>query len=147
MSSGAREGRSEGETLEYFGGRPGEDRWFEMQVRRLDHAGGEAVTVHRDITERKRAEGEGRRALGTMAHLERVAAVGELASALAHELNQPLTAIPANVQTAQPWLASPSPDLAEIRETVDDIVAEDIRAGEVIRRMRVLLNRRFGVHT
>jgi signal transduction histidine kinase len=134
-------GQSEGETLEYFGGRPGEDRWFEMQVRRLEHRGGEAVIVHRDVTERKRAEAEARRALDTMAHLERVAAVGELASSLAHELNQPLTAILANAQTAQEWLARPSPDLAEVRETVDDIVTEDIRAGEVIQRMRALLKK------
>lgn len=134
-------GGSEGETLEYFGERPGEDRWFEMQVRPLDGAGGEAVIVHRDITERKRAEDEARRTLATMAHLERVAAVGELASALAHELNQPLTAILANAQTAQEWLAHPTPDLAEVRETVDDIVAEDIRASEVIRRLRGLLKK------
>jgi C4-dicarboxylate-specific signal transduction histidine kinase len=112
-----------------------------MQVRRLDHAGGEAVIVHRNITERKRAEDEARRTLGTMAHLERVAAVGELASALAHELNQPLTAILANAQTAQEWLATPSPDLAELRDTVDDIVAENIRASEVIRRMRGMLKK------
>jgi C4-dicarboxylate-specific signal transduction histidine kinase len=134
-------GGNEGQPLEYFGGRPGEDRWFEMQVRRLDHAGGNAVIVHRDITERKLAEAEARRTLGTMAHLERVAAVGELASALAHELNQPLTAILANAQAAQQWLATPSPDLAEVRETVDDIVAEDVRAGEVIWRMRGLLRK------
>jgi signal transduction histidine kinase len=134
-------GGSEGETLEYFGGRPGEDRWFEMQVRRLGHAGGEAVIVHRDITERKRAEDEARRTLGTMAHLERVAAVGELASALAHELNQPLTAILANAQTAEEWLATPSPDLAEVRDTVHDIVVENIRASEVIRRMRGMLKK------
>jgi C4-dicarboxylate-specific signal transduction histidine kinase len=68
-------------------------------------------------------------------------AVGELASSLAHELNQPLTAILANAQTAQEWLARPSPDLAEVRETVDDIVTEDIRAGEVIQRMRALLKK------
>ena len=135
-------GGTEGETLEYFGGGPEEDRWFEMQVRRLEHAGGEAVIVHRDITERKHAEAEARRTLGALAHLERVAAVGELASALAHELNQPLTAILANAEAAQQWLAeAPTPDLAEVRETVDDIIAEDIRAGEVIRRMRGLLKK------
>ena len=101
------QGRSEGETLEYPRGEPGEGRWFEMEVRPLDHAGSEAVILHREITQRKRAEEEARRTLGTMAHLERVAAVGQLASALAHELNQPLTAILANAEAAQEWLAAP----------------------------------------
>jgi C4-dicarboxylate-specific signal transduction histidine kinase len=76
-----------------------------------------------------------------MAHLERVAAVGQLASALAHELNQPLTAILANAEATQQWLATPAPDLAEVREAVADIVAEDVRASEVIRRMRGLLRK------
>jgi signal transduction histidine kinase len=134
-------GRSEGETLEYPRGEPGDGRWFEMDVRPLDHPGGEAVILHREITPRKRAEEEARRTLGTMAHLERVAAVGQLASALAHELNQPLTAILANAEATQEWLAAPAPDLAEVREAVADIVAEDVRASEVIRRMRELLKK------
>ena len=134
-------GESSGETLEYPDRPPGEGRWFEMEVRPLDHAGGEAVILHREITQRKRAEEEARRTLGTMAHLERVAAVGQLASALAHELNQPLTAILANAEATQQWLAAPSPDLVEVREAVADIVAEDVRASEVIRRMRGLLKK------
>ena len=135
------QGRSEGETLEYPRGEPGQGRWFEMEVRPLDHPGSEAVILHREITQRKRAEEEARRTLGTMAHLERVAAVGQLASALAHELNQPLTAILANAEATQEWLAAPAPDLAEVREAVADIVAEDVRASEVIRRMRELLKK------
>jgi signal transduction histidine kinase len=71
----------------------------------------------------------------------RISTMGQLATSLAHELNQPLTAILANAQTVQEWLARPSPDLAEIRETVDDIVTEAMRASEVIRRMRGLLKK------
>ena len=94
-----------------------------------------------DITARKAAELETQRHRTELAHVARISTMGQLATALAHELNQPLTAILANAQTVQEWLASPSPDLAEVRETMDDIVAEDIRASEVIRRMRGLLKK------
>jgi two-component system sensor kinase FixL len=94
-----------------------------------------------DITARKAAELEAERHRAELAHVERISTMGQLATSLAHELNQPLTAILANAQTAQEWLARPSPDLAEIRETVDDIIAEDIRASEVIRRMRGLIQK------
>ena len=67
--------------------------------------------------------------------------VGELAASLAHELNQPLAAILSNAQAAQRFLAGPDPDLAEIRGALGDIISDDRRAGEVIRRMRGLLKR------
>ena len=94
-----------------------------------------------DITARKAAELETQRHRTELAHVGRISTMGQLATALAHELNQPLTAILANAQTVQEWLARPSPDLAEVRETMDDIVAEDIRASEVIQRMRGLLKK------
>jgi PAS domain S-box-containing protein len=94
-----------------------------------------------DITARKAAELEAERHRGELAHVARISTMGQLATSLAHELNQPLTAILANAQTVQEWLARPSPDLAEIRETVDDIVTEAMRASEVIRRMRGLLKK------
>jgi signal transduction histidine kinase len=134
-------GGDDGQTLEYVCGLPGQERWFDMQVRRLDPDGSTAVVVHRDITDVKRGTLETQRTLTEMAHLDRLAAVGELASALAHELNQPLTAILANAQAARRWLATGSPDLDEIRETLDDIVADDRRAGDVIRRIRALLKK------
>jgi signal transduction histidine kinase len=87
------------------------------------------------------AEGLARRRLGQLAHLDRVAGMGQLASAFAHELNQPLTAILANAQAANRLLADSPPDLDELRACVTDIVADDKRASEVIRRMRRLLKR------
>jgi two-component system sensor kinase FixL len=90
-----------------------------------------------DVSERRQVE-EQRREL---THLSRVAILGELSGALAHELNQPLTAILSNAQAAQRLLAREPLDLTEVREILADIVAEDKRAGEVIRRLRALLKK------
>ena len=60
---------------------------------------------------------------------------------MAHELNQPLTAILSNAQAAQRFLAGDQADLAEVRDILADIVAEDKRAGEIIRRLRLLLKK------
>jgi C4-dicarboxylate-specific signal transduction histidine kinase len=92
-----------------------------------------------DITSRKQAEAELQERRGELAHLSRVTMLGELSGSLAHELNQPFTAILSNAQAAQRYLDMESPDLVELREILADIVAEDERAGEVIRRLRLLL--------
>jgi signal transduction histidine kinase len=64
-----------------------------------------------------------------------------LTASIAHEINQPLGAILTNAETAQAILKSPSPDVAELEEIVVDILRDDRRASEVIRRMRSLLTR------
>src|SRR5215471_3688077 len=74
-------------------------------------------------------------------HLTRVALLGQLSGALAHELNQPLTAILSNAQAAQHFLAADRIDPDELREILADIVAADQRAGEVIRRLRALFKK------
>jgi two-component system sensor kinase FixL len=94
-----------------------------------------------DITERKLAELEAARQRHDLAHLARVTALGELSSSLAHELTHPLTAILSNAQAAQRFLADDDVDLDELREILNDIVAEDQRAGEVIHRLRSLLKK------
>ncbi|HZJ16695.1 MAG TPA: PAS domain S-box protein [Chthoniobacteraceae bacterium] len=94
-----------------------------------------------DITERKQAELEAVRHRTELAHLSRVAMLGELSGSLAHELNQPLTAILSNAQAAQRYLAKDNPNLAEVREILADIVTGDERAGEVIQRLRLLLKK------
>lgn len=88
---------------------------------------GERLTIERQRTE--------------LAHLSRVTLLGELSGSLAHELNQPLTAILSNAQAAQRMMASSSFDPDEIREVLGDIVDQDKRAGEVIHRLRRLLKR------
>ncbi|HMO67008.1 MAG TPA: histidine kinase dimerization/phospho-acceptor domain-containing protein, partial [Verrucomicrobiota bacterium] len=94
-----------------------------------------------DITARRRSEDELQALRGELAHLARVATLGELSGSLAHELNQPLASILSNAQAAQRLLAQEPPDLAEMLDILADIVSEDRRAGDVIRRLRTLLKR------
>jgi PAS domain S-box-containing protein len=94
-----------------------------------------------DITELRQAKEEARKRREEIAHLGRVATMGELSASLAHELNQPLTAILSNAQAALRFIAGDSPDLAEIRNILNDIVADDRRAGNVIHRLRSLFRK------
>jgi signal transduction histidine kinase len=99
------------------------------------------VTLLVQRRRRREAEAAAQRLLAQLAHLDRVAGMGQLASSLAHEVSQPLTAILANAQTANRLLAGPQPDLEELRACVDDVISDDRRASEVIRRMWTLLKR------
>jgi signal transduction histidine kinase len=74
------------------------------------------------------------------AQVERVNSLGHLASALAHELLQPLAAIRMNVDAAKLYLQRPQLDVDELRSIVDDIEHDDLRAGEIIDRMRTFIN-------
>ena len=94
-----------------------------------------------DITEQKAAETEAALQRQEVAHLMRVSVLGELSGAIAHEINQPLTAIQSNAETGLDLLAEKSPDLAEIRDALQDIVHDNNRAGEVIHRLRNLLKK------
>lgn len=89
-----------------------------------------------DISERKHAEAETARLREKLAYMARVATMGELAASLAHEINQPLAGILSNAQAAAHLLKQKPPDLQEIHDTLNDIIADDKRAGEVIRRLR-----------
>ena len=99
------------------------------------------ITTIRDITERQRAEREAQEQRQLLTHLGRVAVLGELSGALAHELSQPLTAILSNAQAARRMLARQPVDLREIDEILEDIASADRRAGEVIRRLRAMFKR------
>jgi two-component system, LuxR family, sensor kinase FixL len=94
-----------------------------------------------DITQRKQTELEMRQQRNELVHLSRVTMLGELSGSLAHELNQPLAAILSNAQAAQRFLARDDVDLAEIKDILNDIVAENRRAGEIIHRLRQLLKK------
>jgi two-component system sensor kinase FixL len=76
-----------------------------------------------------------------LAHLSRVSTLGELAGSLAHELNQPLTAILSNAQAAQRFMATQPIDLVEVREILEDLVKDNHRASEVLRKIRVLVKK------
>jgi signal transduction histidine kinase/ABC-type uncharacterized transport system substrate-binding protein len=127
--------------LEYTVGPPEGPRWIEMLVEPLRREAGGAVVTLGDVTDRKRAESEARRLREDLAHVTRVSTLGELAASLAHELNQPLTAILSNVQTAQILLRRAAPDLDEIREILADVADDDKRAGEVIVRLKSLFRK------
>jgi signal transduction histidine kinase len=90
---------------------------------------------------RRDAEVESRHRMSELAHVSRSATAGELSSSIAHELNQPLGAILTNTETAELILSSPVPDLEEVREILADIRRDDLRANEVIRRLRSFLKR------
>ena len=117
-------------------------RWWISRGRTSIDERGAAVRmlgVNLDITARKKAEAELLEQRREVAHLGRVAVVGELTMALAHELRQPLAAILANANAGQRLLARPQPDLCQIRAILDDIAADDARAADVITRLRALL--------
>jgi signal transduction histidine kinase len=90
---------------------------------------------------RRLAEVQSAQRTRELALASRFATAGELTASIAHEINQPLGAILTNAETAQAMLKSPTPDLAELNEIVGDIVRDDRRASEVIRRMRSLLRK------
>ena len=90
---------------------------------------------------RQLAEVQSRLRMAELARVMRFSTAGELTTSIAHEINQPLGAILTNAETAKVILNSPSPDIAELNEIVEDILRDDQRAGEVIRRMRSLLKK------
>ena len=94
-----------------------------------------------DITARRHVEREAARQRDELAHLSRVAMLGELSGSLAHELNQPLTAILSNAQAAQRFLAHSPPRVDKLAEILTDIVKSDRRAEGVIQRLRSLLRK------
>ena len=122
----------------------GATRWISSQGRVEFDATGRPVLIRgaaRDVTERKQAEQEAQLLRQEIAHAGRVSMMGQLASGLAHEINQPLASILRNAEAAELFLQHPSPDLDEIRAILSDIRSDDERAGQVIDRMRGLLKR------
>jgi two-component system, LuxR family, sensor kinase FixL len=127
--------------IEYAAHGPRGIIWFEVSIEPLRRAGGGAVLVWTDITYRKQAEAKERAQQQQLVHLSRAAVLGELSGAFAHELSQPLTSILGNAEAALQLLTKPDADLREIRTMVRDIVADDVRAAEVIQRLRAMLTR------
>ena len=111
--------------------------WRDDLVQRLRLFG----EVLAQALSRRQSEMEAQQLRQDLAHASRIATIGQLTTSLAHELNQPLTAILSNAQAAQRFLAVDPVDLEEVREILKDIVDDDKRAGEVIHRLRNLLKK------
>jgi len=101
----------------------------------------------REHRRRQFAEVQSRQRMAELAHVNRFSTAGELTASIAHEINQPLGSIMTNAETAQAILKSQTPDIAELpiivelKDIVNDILQDDRRATEVIRRMRSLLKK------
>jgi two-component system, LuxR family, sensor kinase FixL len=95
--------------------------------------------VVRDVTQQHRSEEEIHELREKLAHAGRVTMLGQLASALAHELSQPLSAIQHNVETAQILLARDPVDMPLLHEIIDDVLRDDRRAADVLKHLRAWL--------
>ena len=94
-----------------------------------------------DITAAKRAEEELHKTRSELAYVARVAALGELSAAIAHEVNQPLTGIVTRASAALRWLSRESPDIEKVRETLHQIVDAGHRASGVVATVRAMFKK------
>jgi C4-dicarboxylate-specific signal transduction histidine kinase len=95
-----------------------------------------------DITDRRRAEDEARQMQDRIAHFGRISTMGEMAAGIAHEVNQPLTAIATYAQACQRLIAANDFSQEEVEAALNHIGAQALRAGEVIRRLRTFVKNR-----
>jgi len=117
-------------------------RWFAARGRATADAASPSLTgVCMDITMRKEAELQAEADRAALRHLSRVSTMGQLSAAIAHQLNQPLAAILGNAETARKMLGRRDTSVEEMREILDDIITEDHRAAQVIRRLGDLYRR------
>lgn len=100
-----------------------------------------------DVTERNEAQMKLRAAHAELAHADRITTLGQLAVSIAHEVNQPLSAIMTFANSGQRWLTRTSPDIVEAISSFDQIAANSSRAAEVIKRVRALTRKETSYHT
>jgi two-component system sensor kinase FixL len=127
--------------IEYDDARDGRLDSYVLSVEALERSDGGAVVTRANVTARRRAQLEIEEQRRELSHLARVAVLGQLSGALAHELRQPLTSILSNAEAARHLLHRGSADVEELSAILRDIIAEDKRASEVIHRLRALLKR------
>jgi signal transduction histidine kinase len=98
--------------------------------------------LRREIGERERAEAQMQQHRAELAHTLRVQTVGQMMGSLAHELNQPLTAIANNMEACSTYIDSGSPDLVTLRELLDHATSEALRAGSIVHHLRAFIEKR-----
>ncbi|MDF0488184.1 ATP-binding protein [Sphingomonas sp. H39-1-10] len=105
---------------------PEHDGWRQVLVMALD------------VTERNRAQARLAQSQAELAHMSRVTTLGQLAASIAHEVNQPLSAIITYAKSGRRWLAREAPGAAEVGDCLDHIATNGTRAADVIARIRDL---------
>jgi two-component system sensor kinase FixL len=115
---------------------------MELSVGEASQAGQPLFTGFvRDLTERQHTERRLHELQDRLLHVARIRSMGQMAAALAHELNQPLAATANYAHAALRLLATAEPDLERVREAIDRAVKQTVRSGDVIRRLRAFLAR------
>jgi two-component system sensor kinase FixL len=115
---------------------------MELQVGEVNHEGHRWFTGFvRDLTDRQRTEQRLQELQAGLLHASRLRSMGQMAAALAHELNQPLTATANYVKAAQRLAGAVKPDPARIRQALSLAAQQTLRSGEIIRRLRSFVAR------
>lgn len=99
-----------------------------------------------DVTDSRRAEMDARESRERMMHVSRLATMGEMATGISHELNQPLSAIASFADAARRFLKQGQEGLTDVQEALEQISGQALRAGEIIRRLRELVRNRETRH-
>jgi signal transduction histidine kinase len=127
--------------MEYDDDQDGRRERYALSLEVLARPDGGAVVTRANVTARRQALMQIEEQRRELSHLARVAVLGQLSGALAHELNQPLTSISSNAEAARRLLRRQPTDFDELEAILKDIASEDQRAAQVIRRLRALLKR------
>lgn len=115
-----------------------ESRWIRMRVLPLHRPARGAIVMHDDITDRMTAEWAAQRRRDDLTHIQRLATLGELATSIAHELNQPLATIMASASSARRILRDHG-DQEMLKPIVTDVLEAAARAADVVRRARAMV--------
>jgi len=94
-----------------------------------------------DVTERNQTNARLAQAQAQLTHVSRITTLGQLAASIAHEVNQPLSALITYAKSGKRWLAREAPDAAEVGDCLDHVVSNGTRAADVIARIRALARR------
>jgi len=120
----------------------GSIRWIVAKGQRYgDSKPFRLMGVSFDDTERMKAEVEARKQWEHLAHVTRTGIMGELTASLAHEINQPLTAIQSNSEAAMRFMAASEPDTDEVCQILEDISRDNARASSIISKIRAMLKK------